>query len=102
MIGCLDGHRHVPTRTFYDAPAIRLADVIATASGRCGGSSARSPLSAYREINRELPLGSGTAGKGRRRRAERRRDVVRIGEVSRVRGDSPPTVVGAVLDAGAE
>ena len=59
-------------------------------------------LSPYGEINSELTRGSRTSAKGRGRRPEGRRDVVRVRDVSGVRGDSPPTMTGSVFDAGAE
>lgn len=59
-------------------------------------------LSPHGKFNSELALGSRTSGKGRGRRAKGRRHVVRVGEVSRVRRDRPPTMAGAVFDTGAQ
>ena len=73
----------------------------------CETEQAQSPwcvtvLSPEGEINRELTRASRTSAKRRRRRPEGRHDVVRVREVSGVRGDSPPTMAGSVFDAGAQ
>jgi hypothetical protein len=56
-------------------------------------------LSPEREINRELTRRSGTPAERYRRRPEGRGDVIRVGEVSGVRGESPSTIGGTVFDA---
>src|SRR4051794_10962884 len=59
-------------------------------------------LSPYVELNGELTRGSRKSSKGRGWRAEGRGDIVRVGEIPAIRGESPSTMTGAVFDPGAQ